>query len=40
MRFLREHWVYVVVPLAVIAALVLALLAFGGDPGSSGGYEL
>lgn len=40
MRFLREHWIYVVVPIAVIVALLLALLAFGGDTGSSGGYEI
>jgi hypothetical protein len=39
-RFLREHWVYFVVPLAVVVALVLALLAFGGDTGPFRGYEL
>ena len=40
MRFLREYWVYIVVPLAILAALLLALLAFGGDAASPGGYEL
>lgn len=40
MRFLREHWVYFVVPLAVVVALVLVLLAFGGESGTSRGYEL
>ena len=39
-RFLRDHWIHVAVPLAVVAAIVLALLLFGGDPASSGGYEI
>ncbi|MCY2961861.1 MAG: hypothetical protein NTY35_17025 [Planctomycetota bacterium] len=41
MRFLREHWVYLAVPLAVLLALILAALVFGGGgSGSPGTYEL
>lgn len=40
MRFLREHWIYVAIPLLVVAAAVAALVLLGSDGPSSGGYEL
>lgn len=40
MRFLRDHWIEIVVPLAVVAAVLLALLLFGGDGEAPRGYEI
>lgn len=39
-QFLRENWIYIVVPLAVVLILMVALLVLGGDSSSPFIYNL
>ena len=38
--FLRENWLYIVVPLAIVFVLLLALILFGDDSRSKFIYNL
>ena len=38
--FLRENWLYIVVPLAIVFVLLLALILFGDDSPSKFIYNL
>jgi len=40
MRFLRENWAWIVVPIVLFTAVVVALVVMGGDPLDQHGYDL
>ncbi len=39
-NFLRENWIYIVAPLALVLVLLLALILFGDDPSSPFLYNI
>lgn len=38
--FLRENWLYIVAPLALVLVLLVALILFGGDSASPFFYNI
>jgi hypothetical protein len=40
MKFLRENWVWIVVPVVLFAAVVVAIAVMGSDPLDQQGYQL
>ncbi len=39
-QFLRENWIYIVAPLALVLMLLIALILFGGDSTSGFFYSI
>lgn len=40
MKFVRENWVWIVLPLAIIAAVLAAFCIFGGEPAARDIYTI
>lgn len=40
MKFLRENWAWIVVPVLLFAAVVIAIVMLGADPLDQQGYQL
>lgn len=40
MKFLKENWAWIVVPIVVFAAVVVALVVLGKDPSDAHVYNL
>lgn len=40
MNFLKENWAWIVVPILLFAAVVVAIIVMGSDPLQDHGYNL
>ncbi|MEZ6013836.1 MAG: hypothetical protein R3F49_01870 [Planctomycetota bacterium] len=40
MKFLKENWAWIVVPILVFAAVVIVIVMLGSDPLDQYGYNL